>query len=384
MSRQIRKRRVALAVTGRSTHEDETVRGALAYHSDIGRWQLVTGNLRPFVPARELDLSAVDGVISTFNSRSWAEEVIQAGVPAVNTSSAIADLPMACVVNDDEAIGRLGGQYLLERGFEHYGFLTVGNSLFGERRIAGFKRMVEGNAGRVCHVSRGFTSDDWGRPERLAEWLKGLPKPIAIMAENDTWGCQLIDAAASIGLSVPEDVAVLGVDDDEWLTIVCATPMSSIATNAKEIGYRAAQLLDRLMSGSPLPDKPQLIPPKKVVARKSTDVVISDDRMVTNALRFIREHCAEIVTVEDVLDEIGVSRKTLELRMKRVTGQTPRNAIFRARIEKSKRMLSNSSTPVGEIARICGFRQSNHFNTVFKRLTGMTPGEYRQRQIASV
>lgn len=372
-----------MAVIGRSTHEDETVRGAVAYNTDIGHWQLSTSGLRPFVPFKNIDLSQLDGVISFFNKREWAEQVIDAGISAVNTSNTFPDLGIPSVVNDDEAIGRLGAQYLLERGFENYGFLSVSSMPYSTSRLEGYRHTIEGYAGRLCHVSHGLDGT-FGQIEPLANWLKNLPKPIAIMAENDGWGCQAINAAAAIGLSVPEDVAVLGVDDDEWLTAVCATPMSSIVTNAREIGYRAAQLLDRLMAGGAKPEKPQFIVPTEVMTRRSTNVVMSDDRMVTHAMRFIREHCAEIVSVEDILDELGVSRKTLEIRMKRVTGQTPRNAIYRARIEKSKRMLSVSSSPVGEIARMCGFKQSNHFNTVFKRLTGMTPGQYRQRQIAGL
>jgi LacI family transcriptional regulator len=368
-----------MAVMDRSTHEDRIVRGVIDYANHLGTWELVGRGTRPFISFADVDLGGVDGVISNFNEQSWVDVVSASDTPAVNTSSRFAHVPLPTVSNDDVAIGRMGAEYLLGRGFEHYGFLIAGDAGFSRQRLAGFRQVIEQHAGRTCHIPPDEVRLNPFGEGPLPGWLRDLPRPIAIMAATDTRGRQLINAARELDLRVPEDVAVLGVDNDEWLTAL-ATPMSSIVTDGRQIGYRAARRLNQLMQGQAPPEEPEHIPPVGVATRRSTDISVGEDPLVMQALRYMRDHCGQSIAVEDVLNEVNVSRTTLETRMKRAIGQTPREAITRAQVDKAKDILISAAAPMGEVAQMCGFRRANHFSTVFKRLTGITPVQYRQQR----
>jgi AraC-like DNA-binding protein len=218
---------------------------------------------------------------------------------------------------------------------------------------------------------------DWDAA--LEPWLDSLPKPIGLMAATDARGRQVINCVTSMGLRVPDDVGVLGVDDNEFASALAARTLSSVQLNAREIGHRAAQMLDHLFAGAQ-PCSPYWVPPLGVKTRQSTDVTISADALVTRARGYIREHCTEPMTVEDVLEAMGVSRTTLEVRMKRAIGKTPQVAITSARVERAKQQLVATTLSVRQIARACGFDRHERLNVVFKRHTGLTPGEFRQQR----
>lgn len=363
--------------------EDQVIAGVLDYVDHSAQWQFVGHGHRPFKPFAEIDLNEIDGVIGVFFERDWAEAVREAGIAAVDAGAAFEQPILPRITNDDRAIGRMGGEFLLEKGLPHLAFLTTGSWWFFSQRLAGFKQVMD-DAGRPLHV------ESLAGPapiEACARWLEQLPKPIGIMAGIDFLAVHVVDAARQLGLRVPDDVAVLGVGDDRWASAVAAVPLSSIQMNMRQVGYRAAQLLDGLLAGeSPTPA--QYLPPVGLVQRRSTDIVFADDPLVRRALCFIREHVTEGINVEDVLAEVGVSRATLVKRMTRATGHVPRDAISRARIEVAKQLLVTTDATMEQIARRCGFRQQSHFQQVFKRLTDTTPGQFRhdsdQRSEASI
>lgn len=380
MARKNEQFTVALAVGYPGGFEDEIVRGALDYAAHVDHWQFHGQGHRPFMPFDQIDLDRVDGVIGLFGPH-MVVEVDQAGICAVNTSTRFEDLPLPRVGNDDVAMGRLGAEHLLKLGFAHFGFLAGSPAWYAERRLAGFAEVLEQRAGRECRVFRYEDSDLAAERDSLSNWLGALPKPIAIMAANDATALEAIENLVALGLRIPEDVAVLGVDNDMWASAMSPVPISSVSLNARQIGYRAAELLDRLMAGEPPPREPQWISPTGVVIRRSTDIVLAEDVLVVDALRFIREQCGQGIHVEDVLDELAVSRRTLENRMKRAIGKTPQVAIFQAQVEQAKKLLISSDWNLGDIGRACGFSRPERFSLVFKRLVGLTPGQFRQRQI---
>lgn len=365
-----------MAAEHQADNSHGSFRGVLDYKSGVEHWKLVGQVHSPVVAFEDVDFDAVDGVIGFFRDEGWADVAKRAGIPAVNFSNALADLPLPRVGHDDQAIGRLGAEHLLDRGFAHFGFLGSMAKWYVQRRLAGFVETIGEKTGRSCHILDAVDELP-PSPERIERWLAELPKPCAVMAANDSSGCQTIEAADGLGLRVPDDVAVLGVDNDHWLTQFATTPMSSIQPDWRRIGYRAAQILDGLMAGES-PGPPQWIAPIRVEARRSTDIVIADDPVVAQALGFMRDRFAEGITVEDVIDALHVSRRTLENRMKRTIGRTPYNALCRARIERAQRMLVIGDHSMAKIAHACGI-EPNQFYSVFKRLTGMTPGQYRQR-----
>ena len=351
-------------------------RGVLDYKDQAENWQMVGSASAPIAAFEDVDWAGVDGVIGFFTEPKWADTVNRAGVPAVNISVAVEDLPLPRVGHNDEMIGRLGAEHLLERGFNTFGFLGARAMWYSRRRLAGFQQVIEDKAGRVCHIMDRLPE----RPvkvDSVRNWLIQLPKPIGIMAANDLLACELINAAGQCGIQIPQAVAVLGVDNNHWLTQLAHPAMSSIEPDWRQIGYHAASLLNRLMLGEPQPS-PSWIPPLFVDARASTDVLLSEDPLVSKALQCIRDHCLGPISVDFVHKQLGISRRKLEMRMKQATGRSPHWAICQARVEKAKRWLLQTDDTLAKIATDCGVAQ-NQFYNLFKRFTGMTPGQYRSR-----
>jgi len=363
-------------VTYPSGFEADLVHGILKYWDHAANWELVSKLHQPFQHFREIDLANVDAVVGCFFEREWAQAVIDAGLVAVNMSSKYETIPLPRVAADDIAVGRMGGEHLLKRGFQHYGYIKDPVGWASDRRLEGFRQIVERDAGRDLYVYDAQQGGSVYNPTMICEWFETVPKPVAVMGPHDHLARAVVRAATVMGLRVPEDVAVLGVDNHQWATILADTPLSSIELDCRQTGYRAAQALDRLLAGEEV-TSPQWIPPVGVVERRSTEVSLTQDTAVADALRYIRERCGEGICVEDVLDAVGVSRRSLELRMKKAIGQTPQVAIFRAQIEKSKPMLLGSKATMGEIARACGFTRQERFSVLFKRYSGMTPGQFR-------
>lgn len=352
------------------------LRGVIDYAQKVGGWQIVGLNTGPFVPYDQLDLSSVDGVLGYLQDWPWANALHRAGKPAVNLSNLFPEMDFPRVASDDMGVGRLGARHLLERGFASLGFCGLFQEGFTRMRYEGFGQLTQEDTGRRCDVLDVDLADPNAR-QKINQWLLALPKPVGVMAANDLVGRQIIDNALQLGLRVPGDVAVLGVDNERWLTQLSSVPMSSIELDARQIGYRAAKLLDDLMNGRP-PTPTQWIPPTGVVTRRSTDIIVAEDPVVAKALRMIRDRCGAGIKVDDLLDELDVSRRTLELRLRRAIGQTPQEAIYRAQIERAKKLLASQAT-MREIANACGFDHEQRLYLVFKRETGMTPGQYRRR-----
>lgn len=370
--------RVAVVTSKPWGLEGAAINGVIDYMNIAPHWRLVGAEGNPFIAPHDVDQTEFDGAIGFFNIRKRVDSITRQGVPAVNLSNRFADSPMPRVCADDLAAGRMGAEHLMERGFAQFAFVGWSDMWFGEQRLKGFREVIE-DAGRPCHVYGERLNDEEPDLVKLRQWIKDLPKPIAVMAANDHLGKYVIDGAAASGLAIPDDVAVIGVDNNHWAMAAAAAPLSSIEPDGRLIGYRAAEMLDGMMAGGrPLPD--QFIPPLRVVTRRSTEISLADDTLVSAALRIIRDRCREGIEVEDVLDELAVSRSTLERRMKAAIGLTPRAAIGRAQIEQVKKFLIRSDLTMEQIARTCGFRQQARLNEKFRRLTGLTPGQYRRQR----
>jgi len=216
---------------------------------------------------------------------------------------------------------------------------------------------------------------------QLVQWLRSLTRPAAVFACNDVRGRQVLTACLRAGLSVPDDVAVLGVDNDDVICDLSAPPLSSVEPDTKRIGYEGAALLDRLMAGKLPPEEAILIPPKGIHIRQSTDVVALDDRDVVTALRYIRNHACDGITVDDVAQQTAISRATLDRRFQRALQRSPKTEIDRIRVNRAKRLLVETEYKIAAIATMTGYAMAPQFVTAFKRLAGFTPGKYRERAI---
>jgi LacI family transcriptional regulator len=213
----------------------------------------------------------------------------------------------------------------------------------------------------------------------LEDWLVGLPKPVGLLAWDSGRGRLVTEACASAGIRVPEEVGVLSGYNDDLMCEIATPPLSCVDHAPERIGYEAAALLARLMAGEAAPERPILIPPAGVVARRSTDAMAIEDRAVADALRFIRASAHEPIGVHDLLEVVPCSRRLLEQRFLRALGRSPAAEIRRAHIEHAMDLLAKSDLPVVEVAAASGFNHVEVMNRVFRREVGMTPGAYRRQ-----
>ncbi|MBC8095275.1 MAG: DNA-binding transcriptional regulator [Akkermansiaceae bacterium] len=308
-----------------------------------------------------------------------AAAVAELSLPVVDmTPSRL--LPQApWVKSDDAAVARLAAQHFFERGFRNFAFCGDTRFQVSNRRCDYFKICVQGN-GHPCHIYKPKHEALSGDAEidAIGRWLTELPKPIAVYAFNDGRGQQVLDGCRRAGLAVPEEVAVLGVDNDEVLCALSPPPMSSVILNPRRGGWEAAALLMLLMKGEKIPASEHFIPPVNIAVRQSTDVLAVDDPQIAKALRYIREHACERIGVKDVLRHCPMARRVMETRFRRLLGRTPRQEIVRVQINRVKELLLGTELPVATIADRAGF-DPEYISGVFKQETGLTPTEFRRQ-----
>jgi LacI family transcriptional regulator len=217
---------------------------------------------------------------------------------------------------------------------------------------------------------------------RISEWLKSLPRPVGVLASNDVRGIEVLDACRRTELRVPEQVAVLGVDDDALLCEICSPPLSSISPNIERIGFEAAALLERLMEGGKSGFEVSFVPPLGITTRRSTDVLSVDDQPFATAVRYIRENACHGITVDEVLATLPMSRSTLERRFRTYLGHSPHSEIRAVQLARARQLLAETDHPLHRIAELVGIDHPEYFSVLFKRGVGQTPGEYRRQASA--
>jgi LacI family transcriptional regulator len=333
-------------------------------------------------PPRWLETWRGDGVISRWSSPNVATALREADVAAVDLCDRRGPFGLTRITSDDRAIGIMAAEHLLERGFRSFGFCGFIGELWVIRRREGFLDTLarSGCTGRVYE-------SHWGGPgappweddqAKIGRWIASLPRPVGVMACDDVRGLHVLDACQRSGLKVPEEVAVIGVDDDALICQLCDPPLSSVIPNPERIGYEAAALLDRLMDGGRADLQERLIPPLGVTIRQSTDVLAIADEPFTSAVRYIREHACLGINVGDVLDRVPLSRSTLERRFRKYLGRSPQAEIRAVQLQRAKQLLAETDHATRRIAELVGFEHPEYFNVVFKRVFGRTPGQFRQ------
>ena len=215
--------------------------------------------------------------------------------------------------------------------------------------------------------------------ERVARWVKGLPKPLGIMAGNDIRGIQMLDACRRAGVAVPEEAAVVGVDNEELVCLLAYPPLSSVIPDAYRVGYEAAGMLDLMMKGQPVSELLRTIPPLSVATRQSSDVTAIANPCVAKAMQFIREYACQGIGVDDVLDHLTVSRSILQRLFRKELGRSILDAITAVRIQRVKELLTETDLSMAEIAERAGYAYVEYLSTSFRRRTGQSPSAYRAK-----
>ncbi|MBL9175796.1 MAG: DNA-binding transcriptional regulator [Verrucomicrobiales bacterium] len=384
--------KVALLVETSNAYARELLHGVRAWLREHGPWTLWLAEAgRGADPPPWVRDWRGDGIIARIETPAVARAVAATGLPAVDVSAArlLPDVPW--LETDDRAIAQMAAEHLRERGFRNFGY--CGDSRFNWSRWRGDAFALHlARHGLDCAVFReprpasgGGSRADWETElSALGRWIRALPKPVGIFAGYDIRGLQVLEASRRAALAVPDTVAVLGVDNDELLCDLADPPLSSVIPDVRRTGYEAAALLDRLMRGGPRSGDGRLFAPLGVATRQSTDVVAVADRHLSTAVRFIREHACDGISVGDVLKQVPVSRRVLEARFQKMLGRSPHAQILSVRLDRVKRLLSETDLPLAAIADRTGFRHVEYLSVAFKRQTGMTASDYRAGRRPSV
>ena len=373
--------KVVLLIESSRSSGRRLLRGISDYARHHGHWAFYwepAGLEKGWPQLKTLD---ADGII--LRDVEGVEEVIKCGLPAIIVGHSQREIPgMANVITDSVAIGEMGAEHLLNSGFRQFAYCGFEDKPWSEIRGQSYQRRLA-QAGRQTlfyQAPTPPTEQMWQEERiRMAAWLRSLPKPIGLMACNDDCGQHVIEACKITGLHVPDDVAIIGADNDELLCELSDPPMSSVAINFERAGYEGAQVLDSLMRGRRLKEEKIIVPATHVVARQSTDVLFVDDPQVAKALRFIRDHPKAAISVADVARTAGLSRRVLEMRFRRLLGRSVLSEIRRVRVEQICRMLVESNQSVAQIAEALGYTGAEHIARYFRKETRMTPLAYRKK-----
>jgi LacI family transcriptional regulator, galactose operon repressor len=383
---------VALLLETSTEYGRGLLRGILRYSRLHGPWSM-------YVAPRHLDQVLPEaeswngtGIIARIRSPQMEKQILSTGLPFVASQLGESRPPKAGrrfgeIDTHSTAIAQMGAKHLLERGLRSFAFCGFMNCHWSAVREMEYVRLLR-EKGFSCftrhiHMASWLQQphwlDTWRHEEPgMVSWLRSLPKPAGLMACNDVCGRQVLQACVTAGLQVPDDVAVVGVDNDDLICELSDPPLSSVALDVERAGYESAQLLDSLMSGRIKKGYVVHVEPTHVVTRRSSDVIAQDDRLMVSALRFIRDHFAQGITVRNVAEDARTSRRTLERHFSMVIGRSILSEISRCRIERAKELLLETQVSCYRVASEVGFNSLKTFNRTFHRREAITPQGFRK------
>ena len=381
MAKRSRRRpyNVALLIETTRSYGRNVLRGIGDYARVHGPWLFHIPSEMPVRGIPNRDEWDGDGIIAQpRQDKPFLKQLGESGKAVVSLSGPPGSGGLHAVRANQDAVAELAIAHFRDRGFTRFAYCGVPNELLWPPTGEIFRRWAE-KSGYHCDVyQHGFEHDSRTlRLNHMAQWLRGLPKPIGLLAAHDLRAREVLDACRLGGVHVPEEVAVLGVNNDELICEMANPPLSSIIHNARRIGYEAAAMLDRLMSGKKIVAD-IVVDPIGVQTRQSTDLLAIEDPEVASAVRFIREHACEGIRVDDVLDQVPLSRRALEKRFQRAVGRPPHMEIRRAQLERVKQLLVTSDYKLERIAELTGFSSAQYLAGLFHRVMKMTPGAWRQ------
>jgi LacI family transcriptional regulator len=378
---------VALLIEVSSFQARGLIRGISGYAQANGPWQLhLLERLLPADVRRWLDRSPCDGLIARLQTPAIAAMVSDRGLPMINVAgTATARLPR--VDTDDAAVCSMAADHLIERGYCCFGFCGTPQMERSRRRKDHFATAL-GRHGLACKSLdlpslAPETSLSQKDRRALSQWIAGLPKPVGIMACNDHCGRVVLQACFDAGCTVPGEVGVIGVDNDDMVCELCSPPLSSVDVNWERAGYVAAEMLGKMLRRPQSDLRETLIEPAGVVSRRSTDATAVHAPIVAEAMRLIRARAGKGIVAMEIAQHLSVSRRFLEQQFHAVLGRTIHGEIRRARLETAQRLLRETDWKLQTIAERSGFRRAARMSAVFYENFQLRPGEYRRRMQSS-
>ena len=369
--------RVGLLIASPDSSGEQLLNGIVDFVRHNPHW--IVQHSDWWKPKRRSDYDGFDGLIVRQPIIGLPKLARKLSVPIVDISShrrPMSGIPRVTV--DNYAVGKIGAEHFLRRGYRNLAFLGRKAPMYSRDRLRGFQETAEAGGAQVfVYAQPGLYG--WSRESVLKpvhRWLRQLPRPLAVMGDSDS-AARIILEACQPDIGVPEEVAVVGVDNNIWVCELCKPPLSSISLELRRVGYRAASLLEDLMRGKKSPSQPIVVPPGDLCLRRSADVFAVQDRAVAKAIRFIEDHATDKVSIQSVCRHVFLSKRSLELRFRKATGRSPREEIRHVRMRLARNLLGTPMS-IAAVAAKAGFSDQSRFGRIFKRHTGMSPLAYRR------
>lgn len=379
--------RIALIMPTIANYNRALIDGITAYSREHGPWRLVLqaetehDRIEPWVIRWK-----PDGVLARITGPRMAKPLRRLGIPVVDLLEESGDSGIPRIVCDDRETVRRAVDHLMDRYLRHFAYVGRHDVYFSQQRRMFFREYLQSHHDTIARTGGSqITFQDISLPWKsmphlhveLVDWLRALPKPVGVVACNDVWGAQVLRVCNEFDLRVPDEIAVVGIDDDPVICQMCTPTLSSIGVNARTIGYRAAAMLHGMIARGDSPPLETFVEPGPVLARASTDTLAIPDADVAAAIRYLRSRACEHLTIKQVAATLGMSRRTLERTFSHHVGHSPAVEITRARLERARELLIATDLPLATIARRTGFFHAETLHRVFKKQFGGTPGEYR-------
>lgn len=380
-------KQIGLVLDIKQSYQRQIARGALAYFRESRRSKPIMLAGQVVHPVERVPLLEADGLLGQFYGEAgkpgsyWKGAFLStANIPPMGKAS--------CVFSDDEAVGRMGAAYLADLGYKHLAF--AGNrqvQAFLERK-KGFEAQCRERGRQISSsfdgVFTGLIMRRWQQTQnRILNALKALPQPVAVMTGDDLTGIAILQVALENGLRIPEDFALLGVNDDSLQLELLPVPMSSVRLNGEKVGFEAAQLLTAQLYGEASIPQRLSIPPLRVVERRSTDIVYCGDKAIERILQRMKARLDKPLSIPDLIGGSGMSRAKFDRRFQELLGTSPYQFILNLRFRKAEEMLLDTRYTVSEIAYACGFHKVHDFSAQFRKRKGMSPTEFRSEHFIS-
>jgi len=364
---------VALVIENVYAQHQAILHGILRFAKAHGPWAVnIVSGRQGDVDLAGLERWGCDGIVASHVTANLARFALRHRIPALQISVVApprhCDVSIAC---DDATIGRTAAEYLLRRGFANFAFVgDAARACWSVGRERAFRAVLKRRGFPCC----AYAGDDDG----LVRFVQSLTKPVAVFAAFDLLARRVLDACVEAGLAVPRDVAILGVDNEEMICETSSPTLSSIPLSNEDAGFRAAEALNRCLSG-PKPSKPirVVFTGNRVIERESTVRLMKDDWLVNRCLEIISANADHALTTSDLVGRLKVSRRTLEVRFKEATGTTLAQASVIARLNRARILFADAAKTQEEVAHVCGFCDASHLNRLFRRHFGAPPSKFR-------
>lgn len=366
--------------------ERQILQGVIKYSKLKGFWSFYTPTVN-YSSANGLNerwkdfkSDDIDGFL--VSRTEFMDKILSKGKPVVYVGVSKQDYDLPVILSDGEKIGKMAAEHFLEKKYVNFAFCGFEQISWSQQRSRSFRDAV---------VEKGFDYYDYTEAKKnsknkgysFADWIHELPKPLGLFACNDDRARQLANVIADEGFDIPRDIAVLGVDNDEFICELSNPPLSSIALNFEQGGYRAGKILQEMITGRQITEEEAkiLVKPVFIEIRRSSDIFSIEDKEVLDALSFIRDNSYKVISVSDVVQEVGSSRRRFEAKFRKIIGHSIYDEIRKVKVEQICKYLVQTDWPIANIAMKLGHSSIDHFSRFFKREMDMSPSAYRKKCI---